>query len=354
MVVASSTSNAHGSGRAEVDARRPRLRARSALVTISRERSRLVPRSGHRPMKKHRLLVLVLAVAALVLRAARAEAAVVVVTTTPDLAAIARHVGGGAVEVKSLALATQDPHFVDARPNLALLLNKADLLVVQGLDLEVGWLPVLQTGARNPKIQTGADGYLDASTFVTPLDAPSGTVSRAQGDIHPGGNPHYLQDPRNGAKVGRAIAARLGKIDPANAVGYDERASQLEKDAASLAARLASKAAAIDVAKRKVVVYHRSWSYLQTWLGLTEVGAIEPKPGIPPDPAHIARLLVTMKALGARAILAETYHPQSAPKLLAEKSGAALLVLPGGTGDGERYLDHVQQVAERTLASIAR
>ncbi|MFT3769280.1 MAG: metal ABC transporter substrate-binding protein [Minicystis sp.] len=305
-------------------------------------------------MRSSRLLIIVLALVTSVLGAARAEAAVVVVTTTPDLAAIARQVGGSSVEVKPLALPTQDPHFVDARPNLALLLNKADLLVVQGLDLEVGWLPVLQTGARNPKIQVGADGYLDASTVVTPLEVPAGAVSRAQGDIHPGGNPHYLQDPRNGAKVGRAIAARLGKIDPANATAYNDRAVQLDKDAAALAERLAARAAAIDAARRKVVVYHRSWIYLQAWLGLTEVGAVEPKPGIPPDPAHVARLLVSMRAQGARAILAEAYHPQSATKLLAEKSGAALLVFPGGTGDGERYLDHVQQIAERTLASIAR
>src|SRR5689334_4772008 len=132
-------------------------------------------------MKLYRMIPLFIAAFAL-LFGREAHATLKVVTTTPDLAAIAREVGGGAVEVTSLAVATQDPHFVDARPNLALALNKADLLIVQGLDLEVGWLPTLQSGARNPKIQTGADGFLDASSFVTVLEAPPGQVSRAQGD----------------------------------------------------------------------------------------------------------------------------------------------------------------------------
>jgi zinc/manganese transport system substrate-binding protein len=305
-------------------------------------------------MKPLRYLFVLLALAALSLGARRAQAAVVVVTTTPDLASITRQIGGASVEVKSLALPTQDPHFVDARPNLALLLNKADLLVIQGLELEVGWLPVLQTGARNPKIQVGAPGFLDASTLITPLETPAGQVSRAQGDIHPGGNPHYLVDPRNGAKVGRGIAARLAQIDPANAAGYNDRAAELERDANALAARLAAKASAIDAAKRRIVVYHRSWIYFETWLGLTEVGAVEPKPGIPPDPAHVAQLLVLMRTQGVRAILAEEYYPQTTTKLLAEKSGAELLVLAGGAADGEKYLDRIQRMAEKTLASLAR
>lgn len=305
-------------------------------------------------MRPLRSLLFFFALAAAALFGRRADAAVVVVATTPDLAAIARQVGGPNAEVKALALPTQDPHFVDARPNLALILNRADLLVIQGLDLEVGWLPVLQTGARNPKIQTGAAGFLDASTLIAPLEAPAGQVSRAQGDIHPGGNPHYLVDPRNGAKVALGIAARLARIDPANASAYNDRANALSRDANALAARLAAKAAAIDPAKRKVVVYHRSWIYFETWLGLTEVGAVEPKPGIPPDPAHVAQLLVLMRSQGARAILAEEYYPQTTTKLLADKSGAELLVLSGGAGEGEGYLDRIQKAADKALASLSR
>jgi zinc/manganese transport system substrate-binding protein len=276
-----------------------------------------------------------------------------VVTTTPDLAAIARQVGGGGVDVKSLALPTQDPHFVDARPNLALLLNKADLLVINGLDLEIGWLPVLQTGARNPKIQKGGDGFLDASSLVSVLEVP-GNVSRAQGDVHAGGNPHYLYEPRNGAKVAKGIAERLAKIDPAGAAGYRQRASDLERDANALAARLSAKFAALDPSKRKVVVYHRSWIYFEQWLGITEAGAVEPKPGIPPDPAHVAQLMASMRSQGVRAILAEDFYPQTTTKLLADKTGIPLLVLHGAAGENEPYLAHIEEAANKTLAALSR
>jgi zinc/manganese transport system substrate-binding protein len=296
---------------------------------------------------------LIAALAAL-LFGARAEAAMSVVTTTPDLAAITRQVGGGAVQVAALALPTQDPHFVDARPNLALVLNRADLLVVQGLELEIGWLPALQAGAKNPKIQVGATGYLDASQVITVLDAPTGEVSRAQGDIHRGGNPHYLVDPRNGAKVGRAIAARLAQLDPANAAGYQQRAEALERDANDLAARQAARFAGLDPAKRKVVVYHRSWTYLEAWLGLQEAGAVEPKPGIPPDPAHVAALLGQMRAQGVRALLTEEFYPTTTSKLLADKTGAALVVLSGGAGEAQGYVDHVRDDVDRVFAALSR
>jgi zinc/manganese transport system substrate-binding protein len=218
----------------------------------------------------------------------------------------------------------------------------------------VGWLPVLQSGSRNPRIQTGGDGYLDASTFVPVMEAPAGPVSRAQGDIHPGGNPHYLQEPRNGAKVARGIADRLARIDPSHAAGYAQRAADLTRDADALATRYAARFAALDPEKRKVVVYHRSWIYTEAWLGLTEVGAVEPKPGIPPDPAHVARLLALMRAQGVKAILAESYYPDTTTRLLADKTGAALVVVPGGTGERERYLDHLRDVADKILAALSR
>jgi zinc/manganese transport system substrate-binding protein len=303
---------------------------------------------------RHQTLLATLFALALALFGQKAEAALVVVATTPDLAAIARQVGGGAVEVKSLALPTQDPHFVDARPNLAVLLNKADLLVVQGLELEAGWLPVLQSGARNPKIQTGADGYLDCSTLVPVLDVPDASVTRAQGDIHRGGNPHYLTDPRNGAKVARGVAARLAKLDPAGASGFEPRAAEIETGASALASKMTAAFAALDAAKRKVVVYHRSWIYFESWLGLTEAGAIEPKPGIPPDPGHVAQLMVGMRAQGVRAILTEEFYPQTTSKLLADKTGASLLVISGGAGDSQGYLGRVQQAADKMLAALSR
>lgn len=283
-----------------------------------------------------------------------AHAELKVVATTPSLAAIAREVGGSAVSVTSLSVSTQDPHFVDARPNLALALNKADALLVQGLDLEIGWLPTLQAGARNAKILNGGEGFLDCSSAVTVLEAPAGQVSRAQGDIHPGGNPHYLVDPRNGGKVARLVAARFAKLDPAHAAEYNKNAADLDKAAGELAQKLVTKFGALDAAKRRVVVYHRSWIYLETFLTLVEIGAIEPKPGIPPDPAHVAKTMALMKTMGVKAILQEEYYPQTTSKLLADKTGAALVVTPGGARDDERYLDFVKKIADSTFAALSR
>jgi len=305
-------------------------------------------------MKTPRFLAILVAAAIVLLSTARAEARLKVVATTPDLAAIARQIGGDRVEVTSLSLPTQDPHFVDAKPSLALALNRADLLLAQGLDLEIGWLPTLQTGARNPKIMTGADGYLDCSSFISVLEAPSGQVSRAQGDIHRGGNPHYLYDPNNGAKAGRGIAERLAKLDADGATQYRKNAADFERAAKDVSASLSAKFAQLDPAKRKIVVYHRSWVYLETWLGLTESGAVEPKPGIPPDPGHVARLMALMKAEGVRAIVAEAFYPETTIELLADKTGAALTLLPGGTADDQKYLDHVKDIASRLYGALSR
>lgn len=299
-----------------------------------------------------RLGVFVLISALFVSRLAQAE--VSIVATTADIAAIARQVGGNTVSVSTLALPTQDPHFVDAKPSLALAMNRADLLIVQGLDLEIGWLSTLQLGARNPKIMTGAAGFLDVSTVVDVLEQPAGPISRAQGDIHRAGNPHYLYDPRNGAKVARAIAARLTAIDGAGGPQYEKNASAFERAALDLAQEFAGKFEKLAAERRKIVTYHRSWVYLENWLGLSEVGTIEPKPGIPPDPGHVAELLLKMKAQRVRAILSEEYYPEATAKLLAEKTGATLLRLPGGTGAAQSYLDHIKDLADRALGALSR
>lgn len=305
-------------------------------------------------MNTYRYLVTSLVVAVVLLLAGEALASLRVVATTPDLAAIAREVGGGNVEVMSLSLPTQDPHFVDAKPSLALALNRADLLLVQGLDLEIGWLPTLRTGARNPRIAIGANGYLDCSNFIPVLEVPSGQVSRAEGDIHRGGNPHYLYDPRNGARVARAIAERLAKLDPNLAAQYAKNAGDFERAANDVAASLSSKFVQLDAGKRKIVVYHRSWIYLESWLSLSEGGAVEPKPGIPPDPAHVAELMMQMRAEGVHAIVSEAFYPETTSKLLADKTGAALVLLTGGTAEGQKYLDHVSDIAGRIYGALSR
>lgn len=283
-----------------------------------------------------------------------AEAKLKVVATIPSLAAIAKEVGGSDVEVTCLSLPTQDPHFVDARPHLVLALNKADLLVSNGLELEAGWLPVLVNGSRNSKIQTGGRGFLDASTLVHLKQIPRGKVDRSMGDIHPGGNPHYLTDPRNGGKVAVGLAQRLGQLDPAHAADFKQRANTLLQKAQALADQEAARFGQLPAIERHVVTYHQSWIYVIDWLGLIEIGTIEPKPGIAPHPAHVANLLKRMQESHTDAIIQEAYYSPKVGKILAEKSRSQLVVLPGGPqfDKGETYLGYIQQLTNQLYGGL--
>jgi zinc/manganese transport system substrate-binding protein len=298
-----------------------------------------------------RKLVTVATLAAAALAGPRAaHAKVKIVATVPDLAALAKEVGGDNVEVTSLALPTQDPHFVDAKPSLALKLSQADLLLSVGLDLEIGWLPTLVTGARNAKIQPGASGYLDCSTAVGVLETPTEKIDRSQGDIHPGGNPHYLYDPRRAGLVAAAIAGKLEELDPKNADTYRKNYQDFQK-------RL--DAARRDWEKRlapykgmAVVTYHKSWSYFVDWLGFDLVDTLEPKPGIPPTSQHIAHVLGSGRKRGVKVILQEEYYPDQTAQLVAGKMPARLVKLPGGAdfGGGETYIARMN----RTVDLLAR
>jgi len=301
-------------------------------------------------MMKPTMGILVLALSMTV--ASRADATVKVVATVPSLAAIAGEVGGEHVSVTSLSLPTQDPHFVDARPSLALELNRAALLLVVGLELEQGWLPPLLTGARNGRIQLGAEGYLDCSGHVRLLDAPQGVVARRMGDVHSGGNPHYLFDPRNGAQVAEAVAARLATLDPEHAEAYRTSAKRfrekLERAREGWEKRLAPPRGA------QVVGYHKSWVYLAEWLGFVEVDFVEPKPGIPPNPSHVAKVLAKARAGSVRMILQEVFYADSTTRLIADRIPAALVKVPGGADfrAGQGYVEHLEQVVsviERAL-----
>jgi zinc/manganese transport system substrate-binding protein len=274
--------------------------------------------------------------------AARAE--VKVVATVPDLAAIAKAVGGDKVSVVSLALPTQDPHFVDAKPSLVLQLNRADLLIAVGLELEIGWLPTLQRGARNGAILSGGRGYLECAAYVHKLEVATAAVDRSQGDIHPSGNPHYLYDPRAAAGCASGIAARLVELDPGNGKTYQENVERFVKE-------LEQKRVAWEqrLAKYKgspLITYHRSWSYLLDWLGLVDVETLEPKPGIPPTPRHVADVLKTGRARNVKVILQESFYPDKTGKLVAEKLGGTVLLLPGGTdfNGGETFLAHMDEM----------
>ncbi len=271
-----------------------------------------------------------------------AGAEVKVVSTIPDFGAIAKEVGGAHVTVTTLVRPTQDPHYVDAKPSLMLELNKADMLLVAGMDLEAGWLPPLMTGARNGAIQRGGIGYLDCSTLIPPMQVRS--PDRSQGDIHPGGNPHYWTDPRNGIRMARGIAQRLAKIDPGNADAYKAGADAFVR---RMEAKIAEWRKRLEPLKgTKVVVYHESWVYFLDFAGFVQAGELEPKPGIPPKPAHVAELIQRVQGQGIKFVVQESFYPTQLSRIFAQKSGAELKVLPTmvGAGGTSSYTDLIERL----------
>jgi zinc/manganese transport system substrate-binding protein len=281
-----------------------------------------------------------------------ARAQLRVVATVPDLAALAREVGGARVTVESLSLPSQDPHFVDAKPSLALVLNRADLLLQVGLELEGGWLPTLTTGARNPRIASGGRGQLDCSTLVKKLDLAGSNVDRSQGDIHPGGNPHYLYDPRAAAAVARGISDRLAELDPQHAAeharGRDAFLARLDAARKRWEQRLAPQRGA------PIVSYHKTFTYLADWLGLNQVGFLEPRPGIPPSPRHVASLLALARQRKVRVVLQETHYPDATARLVAERIPAPLVRVRAATNlpAGQTYVAHLDELLGALAAAL--
>lgn len=283
--------------------------------------------------------------------AATAQAKVKVVATLTDLGALAQAVGGGEVQVEVLARSTQDPHFVDARPNLVLSLARADLLLLNGLDLEAGWLPALLTTSRNAAIQPGGAGHLDCSTLVTPKEVPLQKVDRSMGDIHPGGNPHYTKDPRNGLLLAEGIARRLSELDPAHAAVYQAGLRKLQE---ALRQKIAAWEQALAPYRgTDVVAYHKSWIYFTDWAGLDAVAFVEPKPGIPPNPAHVARVLGVIRKRNVPLILQETWYPSATSELLAKNSGVTLVRIPGMAPEGKTYLEGMEALVGEVVKALA-
>jgi ABC-type Zn uptake system ZnuABC Zn-binding protein ZnuA len=274
------------------------------------------------------------------LAAGRAEAGVNVMTTTEDLADLARAVGGDKIKVESIARGYQDPHFVEAKPSFILKLHAADLLVVVGRELEIGWLPPLIQQSRNAKIQPGADGYLDASQTVKILDIPTGQITRAMGDVHPQGNPHYQLDPGNGRRIAKAIAAKLAQMSPADAAYFDQRYADFDKRLAEAEKRW--DAAMAPYKGLKIVTYHRSWPNFCDRFGLDVIGYVEPRPGIPPSPSHTIELMQEMKRLGVKIILVEPYFDLKTPDSIARETGAKVVVLAPSVGAEKEITDYIK------------
>jgi zinc/manganese transport system substrate-binding protein len=289
-------------------------------------------------MKTSRVLALALA-AGLTAAAVPAEAAVNVVATTEDLAAIAREVGGDKVKVESLSRGYQDPHFVEAKPSFVLKIHSADLLIVVGRELEIGWLPPLVNQARNAKVQPGGEGYLDASQQVKILEIPTGQITRAMGDVHPQGNPHYWLDPDNGQRIAKAVAKKLSAVDPANAAYYAQREDAFEKRVAEAEKRWDAQMA--PYRGTKIVTYHRSWPNFADRFGLDVIGYVEPRPGIPPSPSHTIDLINEMKAKNIKIIMVEPYFDLKTPNSIARETGAKVLVMAPSVGAEKEITDYV-------------
>ena len=289
---------------------------------------------------KRTLLVVALLLTGLSTAAPRAAAAINIITTTSDLASIVGEVGGDKVTVESLARGYQDPHFVEAKPSFVLKLNKADLLVLVGRDLEIGWLPPLITQSRNAKIQPGADGYFDASLTAKIVDLPTGQITRAMGDVHPLGNPHYWLDPENGRRIAKAVQAKLAQKDPANAAYYAQRAADFDRRLADAQQRW--KAMMAPYKGVKVVTYHRSWANFADAFAIDVIGYVEPKPGIPPTPQHTLDVIQAMRAQQVKLIIVEPYFDSKTPNSIASQTGGKVLVLPPSVGGVPAASDYLK------------
>lgn len=263
-----------------------------------------------------------------------------IVTTTEDLAALTREVAGDRVTLESIARGYQDPHFVEAKPSFILKLQRADLLIVVGLQLEIGWLPPLITQSRNPRIQVGAAGYLDASQYAEILEIPTGVVTRAMGDVHPLGNPHYWLDPQNGRRVGQAIQAKLAALQPHDAGHFQQRFEDFSRRLGEAEKTWDEKMA--PYRGRKVVTYHRSWPNFAKRFGLNVVDYVEPKPGIPPSPSHILDLINQMRRENVKLILVEPYFDLKTPNAVARGTGGEVLVLLPSVGGEKEVTDYFQ------------
>jgi zinc/manganese transport system substrate-binding protein len=263
-----------------------------------------------------------------------------IVTSTTDLAEFASQVGGDRVEVDSIARGYQDPHFVEAKPSFLLKLRRADLLIVVGLQLEIGWLPPLITQCGNPNVQVDARGYLDASQFAEILEIPATTVTRAMGDVHPFGNPHYWLDPENGRRIAQGIERKLAEMQPQDAAYFEQRLQDFNQRLTEAEKRWDAQMQ--PYRGRKVITYHRSWPNFLKRFGLISAGEIEPRPGIPPSPSHTVELIQLMRRENIKVVLVEPYFDLKTPKSIARETGAQVVVMLPSVGGEKEVTDYFE------------
>jgi len=297
------------------------------------------------------VLLILLSLGALFLPSLAEAKKLTVVTATTDIAALAQEVGGEKISVESIAKGYQDPHFVEAKPSFLLKLRQADLLIVVGLQLEIGWLPPLINQSGNARIQVGAPGYLDASQFAEILDIPTGTVTRAMGDVHPLGNPHYWLDPENGRRIAKGIAGKLGELDPSNTAYYQERFQDFDKRLA--AAEQKWDAEMKPYHGRKVVTYHNSFPNFAKHFSLNVIGYVEPRPGIPPTPSHTIELIGLMKRENCKVILVEPYFDLKTPQAIARDTGGIVVQYLPSVG-GEKQVTNYFELFDYDIGLLTK
>jgi zinc/manganese transport system substrate-binding protein len=313
-----------------------------------------------------------------------------VVTTTTDLAAIARAVGGDKVEVTPIATGREDPNFIDAKPSYMMLARKANLWIRVGMELEIGYEEPILDGSRNPKIRIGTRGHLDASEGILRLEVPTQKMDRSMGDIHPLGNPHYWLDPLNARIVAKNIGQRLAELAPEHAAYFNEQVESFQREldermfgrelvaklgggklwAALLKGRLEEVLAQPEVPPlggwlatmrpylgRKIVTYHRSWSYFANRFGLVVSDELEPKPGIPPSPGHVADVVNRIKAEGVKVLLMEPFYSRKAPELVASQTGITVVECAnsvGGQPEASDYLAMIDNIVKRVSTAFGQ
>jgi zinc/manganese transport system substrate-binding protein len=289
-------------------------------------------------MKIKTLIAALAGLALLVPSPARAQGKLNVVATTEDLASIAREIGGDRITIDAIARGYQDPHFVEAKPSFILKLQKADLLIVVGKELEIGWLPPLIQQSRNSKVQVGADGYLDASLHAQILEIPQGQITRAMGDVHPLGNPHYWLDPENAKRIAKDISDKFSQFRPGDRAYFEQRLADFTSRLDAAEKRWLAQMAPFK--GTKVVTYHRSFPNFAERFGLDVIGYVEPRPGIPPSPSHTLELIQEMKRQQVKVILMEPYFDQKTPNSIASQTGAQVLVMPPSVGGEKSVTDY--------------
>ena len=280
-----------------------------------------------------------------------AQADLKIFACEPEWEALAKELGGDKIEVSSATNALQDPHYIQARPSLISKVRRADLLVCSGAQLEIGWLPMLLQKGNNPNVMPGGKGFLEASQYVKRLDIAE-SVDRSQGDVHPQGNPHIQTDPRNILLVAEVLSKRLAELDPSNADVYQQRTADFRQRWTAAIADWDSRAAVLR--GKRVIAHHKSWVYMENWLGLNEVATLEPLPGIPPTASHLSSLLEQFGDKGADFIIRAPYQSDKPSEWLSERTGIPAVLLPstvGGTDEASDLFKWFDDIIRRLVAA---